>query len=297
MALLFTFILNSFLVNTPLNPRFYRAAPGSGFGLDTLAGYGRTARDEFKFTWMVPLQASQQPLAADRSLARLAVNRPVLYLVPPENKPHEELLPQVETVAVDALYDFALLDRSQNLLEGGVQTVWPTIRWLLDQHDWHLVRAQDGLLEFGRQDVGLPQQVTIRPATGQSEPIARFGEGLVLLNADIVSLGNGLYQMDCFWQAERPLPTDASYFAVTRLDGLAHGRIVHLPTLAIMPVSQWTPNTIVHESFVFALPANAPAGSYTVKTGWYNANLPWAAETDHRSRLGEEITSGQIVVP
>lgn len=297
ITLILTFTLNSFLVNTPLNPRFYRAAPGSGFGLDTLAGYGRTARDAFKFTWMVPLQASQQPLAADRSLARLAVNRPVLYLVPPENKPHEQLLPQVETVAVDALYDFALLDHNQNLLEGGVQTAFPTVRWLLNQPGWHLVRAQDGLLEFGRQDVGLRQQVTSRPTTGQFEPLAHFGDGLVLLNANIVLLGSGLYQMDFFWRAERPFPTNANYFAVSRLDGLAHSRIVHLPTLAIIPVSEWTPNTIIHESFVFALPANTLTGSYTVKTGWYDASLPRAAETDHHSRLGEETITGQLVVP
>lgn len=297
MAFLFTLLLNSLLVNTPLNFRFYQAQPGSGFGLETQAGYGQTARDEFKFDWMAPLQASKQPLAADRSLARLATNRSVLYLVPPENKPHEELLPQVETVAVDALYDFALLDRSQNLLEGGVQTVFPTIRWLLNQRDWHLVRAQDGLLEFGRQDVGLWQQVTVQPAANHEEAMAHFGDELALLNADVVSLGGGLFRLDFFWRAERPFPEKVTYFAVSRLDGLPQSRVVHLPTLAMMPVSMWTPNTTIHESFVFALPANAPAGRYAVKTGWYNADLPWAAETDNRSRLGEEITIGYVVIP
>ncbi|MBK7896067.1 MAG: DUF2079 domain-containing protein [Anaerolineaceae bacterium] len=296
IAFLLTLLLNSFLVNTPLNPKFYQPQPGSGAGLDTLAGYGRTARDALKFTWMAPLQATQQPLAADRSLARLATNRDILYLVPPENKSHEELLPKVETVAVDALYDFALLDHNQNLVEGGVQTAFPTIRWLLNQPNWHLVRAQDGLLEFGRQNVGLTQEVTIQTAITPAEPMAHFGAELVLLNSEITPLDKGLYQMDFFWQAERPFPPNTSYFAVTRLDGLANSRIIHLPTLGILPISAWAANTIVHESFVFALPENAPAGSYVVKTGWYNANLPWAAATDGRSRLGEEVIVGTITV-
>ncbi len=297
MAFCLTLILNSFLVNSPLNVRFYQAQPGSGFGLDTLAGYGRTDRDALKFLWMAPLQASNQPMAADRSLARLVTNRSLLYLVPPENKPHEELLPQVDTVTVDALYDFALLDRNQNLLEGGVQTAFPTIGWLLNQPEWHLVRAQDGLLQFGHENASLWQQVTTEPDDGQLEPVARFNDGLALLDASITPLGNDLFQMDCFWQAERPFAANASYFAVSRLEGLAHSRIVHLPTLAILPVSTWVPNTIIHESFVFTLPANTPAGHYAVKTGWYNANNPFASETDSRSRLGEEITSGYIVIP
>lgn len=295
IAFLLTLLLNSFLVNTPLNPRFYQAAPGSGFGLEPLAGYGRTARDALKFAWMAPVQASQQPLAADRSLARLATNRPILYLVPPENKPHEELLPQVETVVVDALYDFALLDRGQNLLEGGVQTAWPSLRWLLNQPNWYLNRAQDGLLEFGRQNVGLTQQVTTQTSVAPPEPLAHFGDGLVLLNSEITPLANGLYQVDYFWRVERPLP-NANYFAVTRLAGVAHSRVVHLPTLAIKPVAEWTPDKMIHESFVFALPANTPAGSYTVAVGWYNADHVFAAHTDARSRLGEEASVGAITV-
>lgn len=297
LALLLTLVLNSTLINTPLNMRFYQAEPGSGYGLDTLAGYGRTERDNLKFSWMIPLQATTKPVAADRSLARLATNRSILYLVPPENKPHEELLPQVETVVVDALYDFSLLDHNQNLIEGGVQTAWPTIRWLLNQPGWQLVRAQDGLLEFGRQEVFLPQQITAVVTTSQAEPMARFGNGVALLEAELVALDNTHFQLNFLWQIDSQLPPDTALFAVSHLEGLPHSRVIHLPTIGLAPVHDWAPKTAMHESLVFALPSDTPVGNYEVRTGWYDANSPWAAETDARSRLGEEVTVGTISIP
>jgi hypothetical protein len=63
--------------------------------------------------------------------------------------------------------------------------------------------------------------------------------------------------------------------------GLEHARIVHLPTLA----------------FIFTLTDDTPPGEYPLSVGWYDTSSLYAAESDARSRIGDEVQLGVLTVP
>jgi hypothetical protein len=98
------------------------------------------------------------------------------------------------------------------------------------------------------------------------------------------------------WVALQPLDELQPMFAVSRLEGVDHSRIVHLPTLALHPTPSWQPGQIIEEELEVVLPAELAPGSYRLLTGWYNGTNLYAAATDARSRVGEEFGLGTIVL-
>ena len=74
-------------------------------------------------------------------------------------------------------------------------------------------------------------------------------------------------------------------------------RLVHLPVSIVAPPKSWQVGEIITEMFEFELPDDTTAGSYALAVGWYDADHIFGAHTDERSRLGEEVTVGQLVIP
>ena len=170
------------------------------------------------------------------------------------------------------------------------------------QPDFQLQRAQDGLLLFSRRPNGLLQKAetleTVDAATAQ----VIFGAGIILLAAEITPqgktpFGEALYQAKIDWMTTQKLPADSPYIAVSRVEGLEHARIVHLPTIAIFPTTSWTPHQLVRETFQFTLPADTPPGTYPLLTGWYRTDSIFSAQTDIQTRLGDEAQIGRVTVP
>jgi hypothetical protein len=81
------------------------------------------------------------------------------------------------------------------------------------------------------------------------------------------------------------------------LEGVERNRIVHIPTHSLYPTAEWQTGQIVEERFEIELPAEIPSGSYVLLTAWYDGANPYAAETDSRSRIGQEQQVGTLTLP
>jgi uncharacterized membrane protein len=279
LTLLLTLLLNAFLVDLPFSPIYY----GRSVGIDT---YERTARDRLKDVWLEQNVPPEAAVSAEGYLAAHLTNRDLLYLTDHSGAVRSlpELLPELDLVIADALH------RDMVAYEAG------TIRLMLQSSDFGLVEARDGLLKFERGRAGMVQSVQVLPA-GPSETLrAIFGEAIGLVEAELVPMGGRRYLARFQWQAQRPLAGDERFVAVSRPEGIDQARIPHLPTMALLPTAEWKPGQIVEERFEFSLPSEAPPGTYRLWVGWYDSRSPHAADTDERSRLGDEVLVGLLEV-
>jgi uncharacterized membrane protein len=298
-TLALTLLLNSLFVDTPLNLQFYRRADGSARGLEP-SGYLTTPRDRFKDKWLAAHIPSNAPLAADAILAPHLTNRPRLYLTrhPAKQSPKtlEQLLPDVDYVVVDSLFDFVIGNRGQVSL-GGVLYEQETISTLMHDPNFTLLAMGDGLLLFGRAAGGLGQQISTEPATAAPPLQAKFDDMVGLVEARIMPLENNRARLMVGWL---PLPSLAQappLMAVSELEGVPHSRMVHLPTRVLHPTSSWQPDEIVHESFDIEIPAGLEPGIYPLLVGWYRADSIYAPATDDRTRIGNKVQLGLIEIP
>ncbi len=110
LMLMLVVLFNATFVNAPLNPQWWAGAPG--WGMDG-SSYGVSARDRIKddFLALVPPRVA---VAASTFLAPHIAERDTLYSVRyPEDGGGEMLpriLPQVDYVIADALFDYRLQD-------------------------------------------------------------------------------------------------------------------------------------------------------------------------------------------
>jgi hypothetical protein len=285
-TLLVTAIISIAVVDTPLSPFFYLAPPGSGRGIDA-TGYGVTDRDHLRRDWLDKTIPEEAAVAADRLSALHLTNRRQLYLTHMLHATTlEELLPDLDYVVTDALFDYGLGVGDQ-LYDEGIATDWATIHLLMENPNFVLEESRDGLLRFGRSATGLSQLIDeISESTSNYEFL--FDDAIALAGVEISHLDGRLYSASYDWIALEPLEDYRNLIAVSRLEGVSNVRIVHLPTLAMMPTDQWPADTIIRESFKYTIPEDFPPGNYPLLVGWYKADHLLAADTDERSRVGPE---------
>jgi uncharacterized membrane protein len=297
LTLAITLIFAVSLVDTPLNPKFWSGNPNSGM---SQWRYGRIPRDTLKDRWLNLNVPPRAPLAANEFLAPHLANRQTLAMVGySEESKMLSILDDVQYVVADALHDYAF-PLSDDEFIGGVLQDAPSIKTVMEHPEFDLLVAQDGLLLFGRNSdsrEGLAQTLTLREWEGQkTEPRLHFQEHVGLLSAQIEPVGGRRFRLRFEWVPLQPLDREPPLFAVSRLEGVDHGRIAHLPTLALYPTSSWHTDQIVEEEFEIELPPELPAGSYRLLTGWYDGENLYAASTDASSRVGEEFYVGTIVL-
>ncbi len=294
MTLFIVLVFNIVTVDGPLSPFFYNPLPGSAQGLSS-SGYLIMPRDAFKDDWLARLVPDDTAVAANRQMALRLVNRETLYLNTPLYKSLDAVLPELDLVVADALYDFVL--GNETYISEGVTADLAAIQLLLQQPDWQLQEAQDGLLLFGKDGSGLAQEIEMLPLAGERPYLAQFDDAIGLLDAVVEPMGGNRYRIMCEWTALRPLTDQSPLIAVSQPEGLEHARIVHLPTMALLPTTQWPTGQIVRETFEITLPDDARSGSYPLVVSWYDTNSLYAAETDARSRVGEPFQIGRLQVP
>jgi uncharacterized membrane protein len=297
LTLLFTIIWSSFFVNTPLNPSFFQPPAGADIGTNNTS-YGITQRDQLKDDWLEKNIPPSAAVAADNFIGAHLVNRPLLYLTdyPRQVKSLKELLPEVDYVVTDALFDYAL-GSSGTILAGGIANQSENIRLLLEEPEFNIITAQDGLHLFGRAPTGLQQTLTVEPISETPALLAQFGDAIGLVSAEIRPQGQNRFLILYEWVSLRDLSGQDPLVAVSRLDGIMQARVAHLPTMSLHDTTEWLPNQIVHEELEFVLPDDVPSGRYPLLTGWYDSGNLYAEETNSTSRVGQEVTIGVIEVP
>ncbi len=299
VSLLLLLMFNGLFVDSPLNPRFYRPAPGRAEGLSPLQ-YGVTERDAFKDRWLAQHIPAQAAIAADTLLSPHLVNRVVLYQTRPPRESEvvqhlPELLPQLDGVVVDGLLDFAVGSQDR-VSAGGVLYERETVRLLLRSPEFGLAQADDGLLWFARGAAGLEQQVEIVAVNELPPLLADWGGQVGLVQVELTALGDRRFRLVCEWVALTDLQDGPPLIAVSRLRGVAHSRILHLPSYALLPTTDWPVGSVVRERIEFVLPPDLLPGRYELVLSWHEATHLYAAETDARSRVGAEFEASLLDV-
>ncbi len=288
-------LVSALLVDTPLNPFFWMGLPGRG--LDH-AAYGRTERDAFKDRWLAEQAPPAAPMAASIFLAPRLVDRDTLYVVRYPDDPGGErlptLLPQVDYVIADALFDWRLIE--QGFVTAGAGYELAEIGILLHDPEFALVHARDGLLLFARdpQQAALTQEITV-VAQAELDPQNHVFGPVQLLGATITPLGERRYLAAFEWQ-RTSTELSGPIVAVSRLEGVANGRIPHLPSYTLLPPDEWAPGAIVREQFVIEVPLNVTPGRYTWMLGWYQVNHPEGHATDAHSLVPDSVEQAIITL-
>lgn len=297
-TLFLTVLLNVRLVDSPLNPAFYHPPAGAPIGLANTR-YGVIPRDGFRAKWLAENVPPTAPLAADILLASHLLNRQTLFFTTYQSGTlgwkYVDITTDVDYAVTDALDDYAI-GYGDEISLSRVAREWGSIRQLLMAPSMKLLKAQDGLLLFGKNGDGLSQTVEILPAQPATVPLATFGNDIALLDSYIEPLGARRYRFRFDWMALHPPDEQSALFAVSRLARVEHARIVHLPTAILNPPENWQPGTIVRETFEVTLPAELPPGEYPLWVGWYDGSDFFAAQTDVRSRVGDEFLVGTVEV-
>jgi uncharacterized membrane protein len=297
-TLILAFLISAIFVDTPLNPNFYTAPPGSGRGLSD-TGYGITARDNFKTQWLATHIPPQAPLAADIILAPHLTQRHIVYITRSiENtaaRIFPEFLAEVDYVVVDALFDFRLGQDSEITL-GGPLYEQESIRYLLQDENFGLIRADDGLLLFQKGEAGLSQKIVTETLVTEAITQTNFAQAIGLLSAQISRPAPNLIQLDYRWLALDGLSAQPPLIAISQIGNTPHSRLVHLPSQILFPTTHWQPGQIVRETLTLRLPPHLPPGEHNITVTWHNSSHIFAPETDVRSQLGPAKIVGTITI-
>lgn len=294
VTIMMVLLFNVFLVDTPLSPQFWESAPGRGFDS---AAYGITPRDRMKDHFLREDIPPDAPIAASHFLTSRLTNRETLYVVryPIDTGGNlfPSILPHVDYVLADALCDYRVM-MSGGEFAGGAAYEREEIRYVVRDTNFSLVQTRDGMLLFRRDAVtdevlAIEEPVAVE---GAAPPREMIGEEIGLVDAVLREDGRRV-AATFEWTALAPLPPAV---AVSRLEGVEHSRMVHLPTYVLRPTDTWQPNTHIRETFEVDIPADAPPGRYQWLVGWYDLRHSEAYATDERSRIGDEIVIGEITV-
>jgi uncharacterized membrane protein len=285
ITLLLTLAVNMFIVNTPVSPFFWQGKPGWGFDASS---YGRISRDAVKDEFLAEHVPPRAPVAATEVLGPHISNRDILYqgrqiFDTEQSTIHVWMLDEVDYVVSDSLIDHFLVSRGLAHEKG-------LIRYVLRDEDFTLTEMRDGLLFFERHaapGAELAQQIEVEQPTTLPPAERSFGEHIGLVDYEIVPLDRGerRYRASFTWRVTGDTAPPYDAVAISRLEGVPDARIVHLPTYALYPTSEWEPGDLVHETFEVALPADLAPGTYAWRVGWYDLAADFAAFTDERSRL------------
>jgi hypothetical protein len=234
-------------------------------------------------------------------IAPHVINRSTLYLPQAEtNALLQARIDKVDVAVLDALFDYrspltvedARFSSGHPVpVEGGVLFDAPAIRLMLEDPACSLTYARDGLLLFDCDNgsLDLENYVTHSFVSEQDASLFTFADQIGLLDYQI------LYHNDCKitlkfdWIAFKSLADLPPRVAVTRIVGVNHARIVHLPTLALYETNQWHDHEVVRETFTVDCSLFAELDVIQLAVGWYDSSHPYAAQTDAASRIGDEV--------
>jgi hypothetical protein len=293
-SLLICMLLSSWLAQTLLLQELHRPhEPPRDLTL-------RSQRDYLRDRWLADITATHipddAPVAASLFFTPRLLHRETIFLT---RFPGYMTIPPGQPERNRQAVDYAVTDALFDYRGGLVAFEYPVIAAFLRDPDFGLVAAQDGLLLFQRDAAPahtLDQELALLPHA-ERPPIAYFDDKIGLLAAELQAVDDGRYQLRCDWVALTSLADVPQLVAVSQLVGVEDARIVHLPTLALHPTTEWSRDQVVRETFEFTLPPDIPAGTYEMRVGWYDTEHAIAAQTSAASRVGAEEVIATLVVP
>jgi hypothetical protein len=159
-------------------------------------------------------------------------------------------------------------------------------------------RAFMSALDYGyRRAEEVGKYVLYRPAPLARERQQSFVRGPSLAGHTLppveVQPGQAL-SLDVVWEASEPM-TQAytSFLHLSDASGQGHAGDDLQPWDGLYPTSQWAPGEMVRIGYTLTLPADLPAGLYTLAAGWYDDSL-----TRLRTEGGaDQVALAVVVVP
>jgi hypothetical protein len=142
----------------------------------------------------------------------------------------------------------------------------------------------------------LAQNVSWVAETPQVATDYRLGDSIRLLGLDppASKLAPGdTATMRLYWRADQPVEGDWKVFVhVVGPDGAIYAQADAVPQGFSRPPSTWTVGQVIPDDYEFEIPANAPAGEYTVAIGMYNADSGerLVATGADGTSLGDQVT-------
>ena len=125
---------------------------------------------------------------------------------------------------------------------------------------------------------------------------ADFGEQIALLgyNTSAVTARSGdTVDITLYWKAERPLDINyQSFLHVLASDGFLVAQSDHLNP-GDFPTRRWPLDKYVRDEHQFTLPAELPAGEYTIKAGLWVQTEGWRLPL--LDEFGQQIDDGQVL--
>ncbi|MBC7225555.1 MAG: hypothetical protein H5T59_14975 [Anaerolineae bacterium] len=156
-------------------------------------------------------------------------------------------------------------------------------------------------LDLGAVQV-LPVQRTFALPAPRVPQRAQFGEGILLLGADLprdpVRPGDS-NPVTLYWQATAEM--ERSYTGFLHLldaEGRVRAGVDRVPGEGARPTNTWLPPEVLAESFTLAAPEEP--GTYWLEVGWYDAarpGMPRLPATDAKGNpLGDRLLLGPVEV-
>jgi hypothetical protein len=178
-----------------------------------------------------------------------------------------------------------------------LQKTLPLGRWALMTEGFAVFRVE-------RDTDRVPPNQPIRAVFGNEEDLGQIellGYDLTLLPAGGKSVGpSDPLTVRLYWRSVAPV--DLAYTAFVHLLGPANpstgtplwAQDDHQPGHATYPTDRWFPGEMVLDQFQLQIPSDAPAGTYTLTTGFYDlATLRRLARTD---TAGDTATLGTVTL-
>jgi hypothetical protein len=139
-------------------------------------------------------------------------------------------------------------------------------------------RAFMSALDYGyRPAERVGKYLVYRPAPLDRDRNVRLTGGLALVGHTLppveVDLG-GAISLDVVWQATRPMTESyASFLHLVDATGQGYVGDDHQPWDGLYPTTRWVEGEMVRMAYSLTLPAELPAGLYTLRAGWYDSSL------------------------
>ena len=151
------------------------------------------------------------------------------------------------------------------------------LRWQLTENG-EPINGRSGWLPWPRQTRIQTGEIVVEPwpLTTELPPMetavsAQFGDTIFLRGYDIAQAERTI-NLTLYWQAVGPFANNYLLFVhLVDADGTIVAQVDRLPGNGLRPLGSWRPDEVLSDSVTLQLPADAPAGDYFIRVGFFES--------------------------